>query len=116
AEVTEADVRADYEAVRARHILVRPEGEGPEWDEAAWARAREQAEALRRQLAEGADFEALVREHSADRGTVEAGGDVGLFNRESPLVEEFKEAAFQLAVGEISEPVRTSFGYHLIQV
>src|SRR5690606_13378594 len=71
AEVTAADVRADYEAVRARHILVRPEGEGPEWDEAAWARAREQAEALRRQLAEGADFEALVREHSADRGTVE---------------------------------------------
>lgn len=116
AEVTEDDIRADYEAVRARHILIRPEGDGPDWSEEAWDAARARAEELRQQLLAGADFEELAREHSADRASAVQGGDVGLFNRASPLVDEFKEAAFALEVGHISEPVRTAFGYHLIEV
>lgn len=114
--VTEEDVRADYEGVRARHILIRPEGEGPDWSEEAWAEARRRAAELREQLLAGADFEELAREHSADRASAAQGGDLGFFNRQSPLVDELKEAAFALDVGAISEPVRTAFGYHLIQV
>lgn len=116
AQVTEDDIRADYEAVRARHILIRPEGDGPDWSEEEWAAAEARAAELREQLLAGADFEELAREHSADRGSAAQGGDVGLFNRASPLVDEFKEAAFALEAGQVSEPVRTSFGYHLIEV
>lgn len=95
-----ADLFAQREMVRARHILVS---------------TKEQAEELRRQLLDGADFATLAREHSSDAGSAARGGDLGWFGR-GVMVAPFEEAAFSLKVGEISEPVQSSFGYHLIKV
>lgn len=109
-EVTDEEVRqffeenpdlfAQQEMVRARHILVP---------------TKEQAEELRQQLLDGADFAELAQQHSIDTGSAARGGDLGWFGRDV-MVAPFEEAAFALEVGEISEPVQTSFGYHLIKV
>lgn len=94
--------------LRASHILLRTEDE----DEAAVeARARELAAEARA----GADFAELAREHSDDEGTAELGGDLGRFGR-GRMVAEFEAAAFDLDVGEISDPVRSPFGFHIITV
>lgn len=111
-EITEEELAEAYEAVNARHILIRPEVvEGEEdWD-AALAKANEILE----QLKDGADFVALAAEHSAD-GTADQGGALGFFPR-GVMVPEFEEAAFALQPGELTaEPVRTQFGYHIIEV
>ena len=81
---------ARQEMVRARHILVD---------------TREQAEALRAQILDGADFAQLAREHSTDPGSGPNGGDLGWFGR-GVMVAPFEEAAFALPVGRVSEPVR----------
>ncbi len=106
---------------RARHILIQPLPE--EEDQAAatdeqWDAALEQAEEVREELsAEGADWFALAEEHSQDPGSQANGGDLGWFDPSaSGFVEPFAEATAGLEVGELSEPVRTDFGYHLIQL
>ncbi|MDD5646956.1 MAG: peptidylprolyl isomerase [Candidatus Bipolaricaulis sp.] len=88
------------EQVRAAHILVE---------------TLEEAESVRVKLAAGGDFAALAKEYSLDAGTRENGGDLGLFGR-GQMVKEFEEAAFSLAVGETSSPVKTSYGYHVLRV
>ena len=93
--------------VRASHILLRVDGD----DEAVAARAAE----LAAQARAGADFAELAREHSQDETNAGNGGDLGLFGR-GRMVPEFENAAFALAAGEISDPVRSPFGYHVIQV
>lgn len=108
-QVSEEDVRATYdeevkkvegtEEVRARHILVG---------------SREEAAALHEQLKNGADFAQLAAQHSTDR-TSANGGDLGYFDRED-MVPAFSEVAFALKPGEISEPVQTEFGWHIIKV
>jgi len=108
-QVSEEDVRATYdeevkkvegtEEVRARHILVG---------------SREEAAALHEQLKSGADFAQLAAQHSTDR-TSANGGDLGYFDRED-MVPAFSEVAFALKPGEISEPVQTEFGWHIIKV
>ena len=70
---------------------------------------------LRQQLLDGADFAALAAEYSSDTTSAVNGGDLGWFGR-GRMVAPFEEAAFSLEVGEISEPIRTDFGYHLIEV
>ncbi len=83
---------------------------------------RTEAEALalatdiRKQLDAGGDFKALAIEFSDDTGSKAAGGELGWYARGEGLVQEFEDAAFALAVGAISEPVKTQFGYHIIQV
>lgn len=109
-EVTDEEVRqffdentdlfAQEEMVRARHILVD---------------TRDEAEALRKQLVDGADFAELAREHSTDRGSGTQGGELGWFGR-GRMVAPFEQAAFALEVGELSEPVESTFGFHLIKV
>ncbi len=98
--------------VEASHILLRlEENASPEAVEAARARIAE----LRQRILEGADFAALAREVSEDPGSREQGGRLPPLRRED-VVPAFAEAAFALAPGTVSEPVRTPFGWHLIRV
>jgi parvulin-like peptidyl-prolyl isomerase len=95
-----ASVPASAEQVHARHILVDSE---------------EKALEIREQLADGASFEELAAAESNDPGSSENGGDVGWFPR-GVMVEEFENAAFELPPSQLSEPVGTDFGWHLIEV
>ncbi len=103
---------ATGEERRARHILLELPIDA---DEATREAVLARAEALRAQLGEGADFAALAGSESDDPGSAESGGDLGFFGR-GVMDPAFESAAFELAVDEISTPVRTAFGYHLIQV
>ena len=73
------------------------------------------AASLKEQLSAGADFAELAKEHSSDLGSAENGGSLGLFGK-GAMVEAFEASAFSLAVGDISEPVRTQFGVHIIKL
>ena len=95
--------------VRARHILLRVEDDTDE------ATVEARAAELTAELRDGGDFDALAREHSDDEGTAPQGGDLGLFGR-GRMVPEFEAVAFDMEVTEISDPVRSPFGFHIIQV
>lgn len=97
---------------RARHILVKLE-EGA--DDAAVAAAQKKAEDLVKRLRAGEDFAKLAKEFSADPGSAAEGGDLGLFGK-GMMVPEFETATFALKKDEISDPVRSPFGFHIIQV
>ena len=103
------------EQVRARHILIRtPSGEGVDAAKAeADARARIEQAAAR--IRGGEPFEKVAREVSEDPGSKDRGGDLGFFPR-GRMVPAFEEAAFALAPGALSEPVKSSYGFHLIRV
>ena len=92
------------------HLLVAIEASD---DRAAEVRA--QANAIIDRLKKGEDFAALAQQYSSDAGSREDGGDLGYFPR-GRMVPAFEEAAFTLRQGEISAPVRTKFGYHIIKV
>lgn len=72
-------------------------------------------QAIRQELVEGAQFEDIARLESQDAGTAPRGGDLGVFGR-GKMVPEFDEVAFSLRPKEISQPVRTQFGWHIIRV
>lgn len=84
--------------IQARHILVEQ---------------RYQADDLQKKLDDGADFGDLAKKFSTCPSSKD-GGNLGSFGR-GRMVKSFDEAAFELNVGEISEPIQTQFGYHLIQ-
>lgn len=86
------------EKCRASHILVKDKSE---------------ANKLHGEIKGGADFAALAKQHSECPSKAN-GGDLGEFER-GAMVKEFDRVAFQLGVGELSEPVQTKFGYHLIR-
>jgi hypothetical protein len=86
--------------IRARQILVSTQAK---------------ADAILKQLKEGASFEELARKESEDKNSKDAGGDLGFFSR-GQMVKEFEDAAFALKVGEISGIVKTRYGFHLIKV
>ncbi|NLY56323.1 MAG: tetratricopeptide repeat protein [Firmicutes bacterium] len=109
-EVTDEEIARAYEQVHAQHILIATTGD-PEADAAAEAKIKE----LKAKLDQGADFAALAKEYSEDPGSKDDGGDLDFISR-GQTVPEFEEAAFALQVGEVSEPVKTQFGYHLIKV
>ncbi|QEP44576.1 peptidylprolyl isomerase [Ectothiorhodospiraceae bacterium BW-2] len=115
--VEEAELQSRYEAQKlnyrteeersAAHILLEVGG-----DEAA---VKAQAEELYQQLQQGADFAALAQTHSQDPGSASQGGELGFFGR-GVMDDAFEEAVFTLQAGEISQPIRSSFGYHLIKL
>lgn len=98
------------EQVRAQHILIKV-GSG---DAGADAAALEKAKSLRVQALKG-DFGNLAEKNSDDPGSKTKKGDLGYFSR-GQMLPEFDTAVFNLKVGEISEPVKTQFGYHIIKV
>lgn len=119
--VSDEDVRKAYDAnraaytrpeeVRARHILITVD---PAAGPAEAEKAETSIRALAAKLKAGADFPDLARRYSQDT-SAENGGDLGWFGR-GVMVKSFEDAAFALKKGEISEPVRSEFGWHLIQV
>ncbi|WP_174730586.1 peptidylprolyl isomerase [Mesobacillus harenae] len=103
-EATEEEIQARYEEykpeIKARHILVKDKAK---------------AEEIKAELDNGGNFEELATEHSTDTLSAEQGGDLGFFGP-GKMVPEFEEAAYSLDVNEISEPVETQHGWHIIQV
>jgi len=77
--------------------------------------AMQRARSIRQEILEGADFADVARRESADPGSAAAGGDLGFFSR-GQMVPAFEEAAFSLPIGQVSEPVQSAFGFHLIEV
>jgi peptidyl-prolyl cis-trans isomerase C len=100
------------EEVKASHILINSaEGDPKEKRDEALKKAREIAVKAR---AEGADFAELARTYS-EGPSAPSGGDLGFFSR-GRMVKPFEEAAFSLKVNEVSDPILTQFGYHIIKV
>ncbi len=100
---------AQEEQVRARHILIKVD------DQHDAAAAQAAIEAAKRRLEKGEDFTKIASEISEDPGSKSRGGDLGYFGR-GRMIKEFEDAAFAAAPNSLVGPVRTSFGFHLIQV
>jgi peptidyl-prolyl cis-trans isomerase C len=101
----------EEEQVRARHILIKvPQEVSPAED----AKLKGRADDALKRAKKGEDFAALAKELSDD-GSKETGGDLGFFPR-GRMVAGFEEAAFALQPGQMSEIIRTQFGYHIIKV
>jgi peptidyl-prolyl cis-trans isomerase C len=111
--------KQEYEQVRARHILIRvagsPSPAEPGKKDLTDAEALAKAQEIRKKLADGADFATLATTESDDSGTKTRGGDLNFF-KHGQMVGPFEQAAFSMKVGEISDPVKTQFGYHIIKV
>lgn len=119
--VSEQTIREIYEADLLRQKLQEQlASEIPATEEQVWARhilveTEEEAKAAYERLQNGEDFEAVAREVSKDSGSAVNGGDLGWQPRDF-FVKEFGDAAFTQEIGEIGQPVKTDFGYHIIQV
>jgi peptidyl-prolyl cis-trans isomerase C len=108
--ITEDEIKAAYDKqvaampsvdeIHARHILVSSEDD---------------AKAIKAQLDGGADFATLAKAKSIEPGAKDSGGDLGYFTQDK-MVKPFGDAAFALKVNEISQPIQTQFGWHIIQV
>ena len=118
---TDAQLRQFWEENKARQpkrpaaISFRQIVIAPQPDSAAKARARQLAESLVVVLRHGAKFADVANQFSADSASREQGGELGWFRR-GVMVKEFEDVAFRLRPGDISDPVPTDFGYHIIQV
>ena len=103
-EISEDEMKQYYDRmtteVEARHILVQDE---------------DTAKDIKKKLDDGGDFAKLAKEHSVDEGTAEQGGEVGFFSVGS-MVPEFEDAAFTMKKGELSDPIQSEFGFHIIEV
>jgi peptidyl-prolyl cis-trans isomerase C len=111
--------KAEWEEVKARHILIRFQGSNVPVasgkKDLTDAEALAKAADLRAKLVAGADFATVAKENSDDTGSGEKGGDLGSFGK-GAMTPEFEKEAFLLPVGQVSQPVKTPFGYHLILV
>jgi peptidyl-prolyl cis-trans isomerase D len=116
--VPQADIERAYnnsieqystpEQIRASHILLKTEGK----DEAA---VKAHAEELLKQARGGADFAELAKKNSEDEASAKNGGDLDFFGR-GRMIPEFEQVAFALQPGQLSDPVKTSYGYHIIKL
>ena len=120
--VNEADLNAWYqqnkaryiepEKRRARHILIAV---GDSKDAAADAAALAKAQQVLKEVRAGGDFAALAKKYSQDPGSARQGGDLGWALRNA-YVQPFADKLFAMKPGEVSEPVKTQFGYHIIRL
>lgn len=121
-EITEKDLREFYEknrnqykepeGVKLRHILIYvPKDADNKTKERALTRAKQ----IRAQLLKGVKFEELAKIHSDDIASKEKGGDLGIIRR-GETVPEFEDKVFKLKPGEISEPILSPYGYHIVRV
>lgn len=132
AQVTDADVSgyyaghlAEFEEVRARHILISTQPAETGDDDSAQRResgkaadreeARRKAQGLLDRIKSGEEFEQLATEHSDDPGSKAKGGDLGYFMR-GENVRSFEDAAYSMPVGGVSDLVESEFGFHIIKV
>ncbi len=111
--------KADYEEAKARHILIRFKGSAvplkPNQQELGEEEALAKIKAIRERIVKGEDFAAVAKGESDDTGSGAQGGDLGTFGH-GRMVPVFEESAFTLPIGEVSQPVKSQFGWHLIQV
>ena len=107
------------EQVEARHILIRTPGSKvplrPGQKEMTDEQAKAKVDDIRNRLTKGEDFAAIAKAESDDAGSGAQGGSLGAFPK-GMMVPEFDQVAFTLKEGEVSQPVKTQFGWHLIQV
>ena len=105
------------EQVKVRHILIKTPlpAPGVKEDEKAVADARAKAEDVLKQLKAGGDFAKLAEKYSEDPGSGKNGGELGWIGR-GRTVPQFEKAAFSLPKGQISDLVKSSYGFHIIQV
>ncbi|HVI58976.1 MAG TPA: SurA N-terminal domain-containing protein [Luteimonas sp.] len=124
AQADEAALRARYDQEKARfvepeqrlvsHILVKVD---PGADAKAQKAAQDKAEAIAAQARKpGADFAALARADSDDTGSKDSGGDLGWIAHDGGMVKPFEDAVFAMKAGDVSDPVKTEFGWHVIQL
>lgn len=99
-------------AIEAKHILASVQGSDGELDT---VKSYEKILDIKKKLDAGEDFSALAKQYSDDPGSGANGGDLGSFSR-GRMVRPFDEAAFKLNVGEVSDIVKSQFGYHIIKV
>ena len=110
--------KAEFEKANARHILIAFAGSPaaqPGKPELTEEQAKAKAEELRKKIQGGASFEELAKAESDDVGSGANGGSLGEFGR-GQMVPEFEQAAFTTPVGQLSDVIRTQFGYHLLKV
>lgn len=104
-DVTEEEVKAEYENIKneiqARHIVVEDE---------------ETAKKAKAEIESGKDFAEVAKEYSIEQAAQTTGGDLGWFNKATNMDEKFLEGAFALEKNVLSEPIQSSFGYHIIEV
>ena len=106
--ITDKEKYKEGERVNASHILIRTQGRGQE-------EALKLAKNIHSQIQMGAQFETLVSKYSEDNGSKNRGGELGFFTFET-MVEPFAKAAFAMQKeGDISEPILSDFGYHIIR-
>ncbi|MFJ8527409.1 peptidylprolyl isomerase PrsA [Bacillus sp. NPDC094106] len=99
--ITDKELKDNYKPeIKASHILVKDE---------------ETAKKVKDELAQGKSFEELAKEYSTDPGSKDKGGDLGYFGP-GKMVPEFTDAAYKLKKDEVSDPVKTQYGYHIIKV
>jgi peptidyl-prolyl cis-trans isomerase C len=111
--------KGEYEQIKASHILIRYKGspvplkEGQK--ELTEPEALAKAQDIRKRLLAGADFATVAKAESDDTGSGASGGSLGTFTK-GRMVPAFEQAAFSQPVGQLGEPVKTQFGYHIIKV
>jgi parvulin-like peptidyl-prolyl isomerase len=126
AQFTDLDLRAyynahkdEFEEAKGSHILIRFKGSKiplkPNQKDLTDAEALAKAQDIRAKILAGADFATLAKTESDDAGSAVKGGELGTF-RHKQMVPPFDQAAFSLPIDQVSEPVKTDFGYHLIKI
>lgn len=120
-DITRREIKAFYntykdslpdmkETVEIAHVLITPKP-----GEQSVQKARDKIEQVQKKLKAGDDFEELAKQYSEDPGSASRGGDLGFMAR-GGFVREFEEVAFSLEPGEISDIVKTQFGFHIIKL